>query len=49
MPDFKPIKVNVSLRLPLDLVNKLKTEASAQDRSFNNLIERILKQIIETI
>ncbi len=44
MTDFKPIKVNVSFRLPLDLVNKLKLIAADQDRSLNNLVERILKK-----
>jgi len=43
MSDFKPIKINVSLRLPLDLVNKLKLLAGQEDRSFNNYVERLLK------
>lgn len=39
-------KIQVNLRLPKDVIEKLKTEAQKQKRSVNNLLEVIIDEYI---
>lgn len=42
MKEVKALKKNTTIRLPIDLIERLKAEAEKEGRSFNNLVERKL-------
>ena len=43
---MKPLKVKISLTLDSDLVEKLKADADADDRSFSQYVNRLLKEAV---
>ena len=44
MPDLKPSTVTVNLRMPLSLLNELKTQANKRDVRYQSYLKMLLMQ-----
>jgi len=40
-------KEHKTMRLPVDLIKKIKAQAKKENRSFNNMIEQLLTKAVE--
>jgi predicted DNA binding CopG/RHH family protein len=46
MPRLKPSTVTVNLRMPLDMVNALKTQANKQDVPYQSFMKMLLARAL---